>query len=370
MSDKKGKSPKDQQPKRKKRRVKSNKGTKGHNQSVNIYPPGVSTVQNQNTPESYDFSSQPGTPNFVFGANMSQFQNPQPMQVAGMQGAWYSPPPQGDGPAMGMGVGQVMNYKPDWAVELIESVKQVKTELGKLGGIEKSLSNITLQISNLETKVGTVETKVNNCEASCNFLSEKYQTQKKELENARTELKSAKTEVTGLKSRCDAIEVKSREHQAESSKFQRKLYDLESRSMRENLVFNGLPETANENCEFLVKAFCQEKLQMESTEVNQIVFDRIHRIGRLENLKPGNIRPIVAKFHRYSERERVRQAGYEKRDALKRENLAVRAQLPQEVLEKRKPLYPVFEKAKNDGERVKFVLDKLYINGREYVPPL
>lgn len=301
---------------------------------------------------------------------MSQFQNPQPMQVAGMQGAWYSPPPQGPGPTMGMGVGQSMNYKPEWAVELIESMKQVKTELGKLGGIEKSLSNITLQISNLETKVGTVEAKVNNCEASCNFLSEKYENQKKELESAKTELKTAKTEVTNLKSRCDTMEAKSREHQAESSKFQRKLYDLETRSMRENLVFHGLPETANENCELLVKAFCQEKLQMDPTEVNRVVFDRIHRLGRLDNLKPGNIRPIVAKFHRYSERERVRQAGYDKRDALKQDNMAVRAQLPQEVLDKRKPLYPVFEKAKNDGDRVRFVLDKLYINGREYVPPL
>lgn len=104
---------------------------------------------------------------------MSQFQNPQPMQVAGMQGTWYSPPPQGPGPTMGMGVGQSMNNKPEWAVELIESMKQVMTELGKLGGIEKSLSNITLQISNLETKVGTLEAKVNNCEASCNFLSRK-----------------------------------------------------------------------------------------------------------------------------------------------------------------------------------------------------
>ena len=57
-------------------------------------------------------------------------------------------------------------------------------------------------------------------------------------------------------------------------------------------------------------------------------------------------------------------------NVLKLENMAVRPQLPQEVHDKRKPLYPVFEKAKNDGDRVKFVLDELFINGREYVPPL
>ena len=140
--------------------------------------------------------------------------------------------------------------------------------------------------------------------------------------------------------------------------------------MRDNLVFHGIPEGPGENCDTVVKNFCINKLHMEPTAVDEIVFDRIHRIGKPENVRPGNIRPIVGKFHRYREREAVRQLGYEQRDALKLENMAVRPQLPQEVLGKRKPLYPVFEKAKNDGARVKFVLDKLFINGREYVPPL
>ena len=67
--------------------------------------------------------------------------------------------------------------------------------------------------------------------------------------------------------------------------------------------------------------------------------------------------------------KRVRQLGYDRRDALKGDNQAVRPQLPSEVLENRKPLYPAFEKAKADGAKVKFVLDKLYINGKEYIPP-
>ena len=149
----------------------------------------------------------------------------------------------------------------------------------------------------------------------------------------------------------------------------KKLLDLESRRMRENLVFHCLPENVNENCEAVVKQFCFEKLNMPETEVRAIVFDRVHRIGRIEKTKPGAIRQIVAKFHRYSEREKVRETGYEKKDALKEANLAVRPQLPSKVLENRKPLYPAFEKAKAEGSRVKFVLDKLYIDGKEYVPP-
>ena len=104
-------------------------------------------------------------------------------------------------------------------------------------------------------------------------------------------------------------------------------------------------------------------------EADDLTFDHVHRIGRPENQRVGSIRPIVAKFHKYSERETVREIGYQKREVLKRDNTAVKVQLPSEVLERRKPLYQVFEKAKNEGKRVKFVLDKLFINGREYIPP-
>ena len=109
---------------------------------------------------------------------------------------------------------------------------------------------------------------------------------------------------------------------------------------------------------------------MLESEVKDIVLDRVHRIGRIEKLKPNAIRPIVAKFNRNSDREKVRQLGFELKDALKGENKAVRPQLPSEVLENRKPLYSVMEKAKAEGSKVKFVLDKLYINGKEYKPPV
>ena len=85
-------------------------------------------------------------------------------------------------------------------------------------------------------------------------------------------------------------------------------------------------------------------------------------------MRPGAVRPTVAKFYRYSDRERVRQLGYDRRNALKGDNQAVRPQLPSEVLENRKPLYPALEKAKADGAKVKFVLDKLYITGKSTYP--
>ena len=38
--------------------------------------------------------------------------------------------------------------------------------------------------------------------------------------------------------------------------------DLEARSMRENLLFHGIPEMPNENCETLIQEFLTDKLNI------------------------------------------------------------------------------------------------------------
>ena len=366
MSGKDKKSPQNPQPKRKKRRVKSKQDTKDSSRVVSTDTGGVST----NVNGSSNVCVQSADSRFPQPQlNMASFQNPQNPQPMQMQGNMqppmtfpYSPPPQGMGAPMNFGSQMQSNYKPEWANELINSVNQMGKELGKLNSIEKTLSSIKLTVTNLETKVGAMESKLNNCEKSCDFLSKEYEEQKKEL-------KSAKSNISGLQKRCNDLESKCEEYEKKGSKLNKKLLDLESRSMRENLVFHGLPESPNENCETMVKQFCHNKLALDEAEANAMILDRVHRIGRPEKQRPGGARPIVAKFHRFSDREKIRELGFEKKDALRAENLAVKPQLPAEVLENRKPLYSVFEKAKADGNRVKFVLDKLYINGREYIPP-
>ena len=372
MSDKKP-SPQNSQPKRKKRRVKSKQDKNGHVHSVNVNKDSggsgeVSTCQSQSSPSLSSLVRIYSDPYYTSTSpDMSNLQNPQ--QAVQMQGTLQNPmtfsssppPPQSMVAQPGFTPQVHMNYKPDWANELIENVRMVKQEIGKLSGIEKTLSSINMKVINLETKVNNMETQLGSCDKACSFLSDEYDKHKKELE-------STKNTVSDLKKKCGELEAKTVEHQNERSKLNRKILDLEARSMRDNLIFHGLPEIVGENCDNVVKNFCRYQLDM-GNEADDLTFDRVHRIGRPENQRVGSIRPIVAKFHKYSERETVREIGYQKREVLKRDNTAVKVQLPSKVLERRKPLYQVFEKAKNEGKRVKFVLDKLFINGREYIPP-
>ena len=77
------------------------------------------------------------------------------------------------------------------------------------------------------------------------------------------------------------------------------------------------------------------ELKIEHEIVDVMVLDRVHRIGRYA--KGLNVvRPIVAKFHKYADRERGKELG------------------------------PVFGKAKKDGKDPRFIMDRLFIDGVEY----
>ena len=141
-----------------------------------------------------------------------------------------------------------------------------------------------------------------------------------------------------------------------------KVTDLESRSMRDNLLFYGIPEKGQyENCEELIKQVCVETLELEEAETMN--FDRVHRIGMHSTSK---IKPIVAKFHYLKEREQVRQKAYEKSDTLKSANMGIGKQWPSEVRDTRRALFAIMQREKSNGKNVKLVKDKLYVNDVEY----
>ena len=272
-------------------------------------------------------SGMPSQPSTSF-INLSPTQMPQSQQMFTM------PPPQATSP-------------PSWATDLIDDVKHIKQSLAKLEKIEQTVNTIHMKVSNLEEKVKSLDTRVDQVEASCAFISNDSDERRKETEKAKGEIKS-------LKERCKDLEDS-------SSKYLDKITDLESRSMRDNLMFYGIPESdGEEDCELLVKKLCDEHLKMES---DALMFDRVHRVG----VKKRNAhRPIVAKFHYFTEREAVRKASYEWAETLKQNNVGVGMQWPQQVREARKALYPVMNKEKQNGKTVKLVRDKLFINGVEY----
>lgn len=245
---------------------------------------------------------------------------------------------------------------PPWANELLEEMKQIKIKLQSIDKIEKTVNSINVKVTDLETKLKTLDTRVSETEKSCQFSASESETNKKEL-------KVAKDDIKKLRKSVDKFEERSKSLSDASVKLDTKLIDLEARSMRDNLMFYGIPEGGpNENCDELVKGVCANVLQMDNTR--NMLFDRAHRVGQ----RSARTRPIVVKFHYYSERENVRQVSFDRAEQLKAANLGIGVQIPKEIRDARKPLYPAMKKAKNDGKNVKFIGKRLFIGGEEYVP--
>ncbi len=71
----------------------------------------------------------------------------------------------------------------------------------------------------------------------------------------------------------------------ENKKIKETVIDLQARSMRDNLVFSGIPESAEEDPEATVKNFIKTYLKLPEDTVENICFERVHRMER-RNLEP------------------------------------------------------------------------------------
>ncbi|KAL0152468.1 hypothetical protein M9458_052191, partial [Cirrhinus mrigala] len=128
-----------------------------------------------------------------------------------------------------------------------------------------------------------------------------------------------------------------------------------ARSMRDNLVFSGIPKSAEEDAEATVKSFIKTYLKLPEDTVENICFERVHQLGAK---KPGAPRPcpIVAKFGYFKQKEQVKSRGRE----LKGTDFSVNDQFPKEILERRKVLFLIRRSLIQKGSRAVIAVDRLY----------
>ncbi|KAM3591288.1 uncharacterized protein V6R79_026160 [Siganus canaliculatus] len=145
------------------------------------------------------------------------------------------------------------------------------------------------------------------------------------------------------------------------------IVDMQSRSMRDNIIIHGLPETQKEtyqSTEQLVKSFMKNSLKMEKREVDTHRFSRIHRIGHAEYLRQKG-RPIVAKVLD----TKMKMFIMGRRKELCGTNYSFSDQNPLEILMRRRLLHPAMTEARKNNKKARLVIDKLYIDGKLYRNP-
>lgn len=232
---------------------------------------------------------------------------------------------------------------------ILQKLEHMDKKLGQLDTIQSSISSLTVKVSDIEKKVSELETRVNQIEGSRQFDSDT-------VENINKKQKEVDTMIANLKKA---------EKSANDSDLKAEILDLRCRQMRDNLMFYKIPEERNEtdnDCVEKVLDLIENDLEIPNAKT-EIKLHRAHRVGRYN---PTKIRPIVAKFVYYPDREKVRRNA----NKLKDKNRGIGQQFPKEIMEKRKKLVPIMKKAREDGQEAYISVDKLYIDKKLYTGPL
>ena len=183
---------------------------------------------------------------------------------------------------------------------------------------------------------------------------------KQSLEYAHSEIQDLKQENKNLQEEVEKISVAHTNTVDTLTRHEKTMIDIQARSMRDNLIFSGIPETEGENTEDILSEFIRKELGYGE----QISFERVHRIGPRHGQNGPKHRPIVAKFSHFKTKEEVRKKG----PNLRGKPFGINEQFPQEIVNRRKELMPMLRKAKREGHKATISVDRLIIDGVRYQP--
>lgn len=183
----------------------------------------------------------------------------------------------------------------------------------------------------------------------------------KEVESLKTSLEMTQANLDDLKTVNNKPRLESLETRIDE--LTDKADDLENRSRRNNLCFEGISEDNQgneswEQSEEKIKKFISTRLKIEA---DNMVIERAHRVGKKRSTsdKP---RPIVAKFLNFKDRDMV----LNERRKLKGSKQVIREDFSERVLEKRKNLLPKLYEARQQGKVAYLSFDKLIIRQTRY----
>ncbi|XP_078797787.1 uncharacterized protein LOC144989360 [Oryzias latipes] len=220
-------------------------------------------------------------------------------------------------------------------------------------GISGALDSIDKKLSSLDGRLNLLE-----------ILHREFQGLRESLEFSQQQVRELAAENQALRESVKTLSSDTACLSEENRSIKESLLDLQSRSMRDNLVIAGVPEEAGEDPEATVKRFMEAHLKLPKEEVQKIAFRRVHRLGGRRSNNQRR-RPIVAKFDNYKQKEMVKGRGRELRGT----HFSVNDQFPVEILRRRKILFPLRKKHLANGSRAVVSVDKLFVDGRLFQDP-
>lgn len=254
----------------------------------------------------------------------------------------------------------VLNMILEIVTTIDNRVKQMESKIEKrLEELKQAYLSVSAQVRTLENNMSEFSKKMNECETSCQGLSNIFDKADKQIKINTRNLIHQDQRINTLEKRPIVQPIVQPVTESnEIKKLREDILDLKCRSMKNNLIFTGLHRVPNENTEDLLRCFLYNELGIDY----KIEFGNVHRF----KTRGGDNRraPIVARFLYHVDLEHVLSIA----NRLKGTQYGIREQFPQEMENRRKPLYPVMRRARQERRQVTLVRDKLYIDNELYVP--
>ncbi|XP_065645380.1 uncharacterized protein LOC136075869 [Hydra vulgaris] len=201
-----------------------------------------------------------------------------------------------------------------------------------------------IKFNNIQEENKNFKNEMKELRKAVDFVSEKYETTLAELKELKKKNAIPNVELT------DNIKFNDKNNDVKD-----KLAELEDRSRRNNLRFNGVEESENESwkdCERKI----QEVLKSKFGFTNDLEIERAHRIGRNEKGVKKN-KTIIVKFLNYKERNAVFEIFIKLK--LWNEKLNVNVDFSERTTEIRKKLFKEAKELRAKGKFAKVIYNKL-----------
>lgn len=220
----------------------------------------------------------------------------------------------------------------DMFKQILNEIKSVKTDMV---GIKNDLKTCRNEVSELKS--------------SNDFLSDT-------LKDVQSKQREHEHKIKKIDEQDEKIKVLERANKHLKSEIQR----LELYSRRENLRFDGIKESDQENCSQIILNICKDKLGIVDA-TSRILISRCHRIGKKEN-KTSRPRSILIRFQFSSHRDEV----WNQRKKLKGTHVFINEDLPKELETQKRSLLPLAKAARDMGQKATVQGTYLIVDGKRY----
>ena len=228
-----------------------------------------------------------------------------------------------------------------------------------VAAIKSVTESFTQELQGFKTEIKDLITKnkeedrqlLNTLVAKVDSLTTSVQKKDEEIRNLNASLENAQTKTRVLEGRLTRLEKVVGETREE-------LLQQKARSMKKNLLFYNLAESRGEDVRKVLNEFFMNQLMMPQDLIDSLVIENTHRMGKVNSRRS---RPIIVCFGSIQDKIKILR---HTKNMDSSQKYSVVEQLPPELNERKRKLWPQYKKAKEESKAAKWFGEKLMVDNK------